>query len=634
MCGICGKISRNDIVTRELIGAMNDALRHRGPDDEGVYIGPRSTVRGPQINVGLGHRRLSIIDLSEAGHQPMCNEDGTIWIVLNGEIYNFAELKEMLEKKGHKFRSRTDTEVILHLYEERGADCVNDLRGMFAFAVWDIKAGRLILARDRLGKKPLYYSYKNGDLVFASELKALLKDVTVGRTIDLASIDDFLAYQYIPAPHTVFKEINKLPPAHILVWENGQARVTRYWRLDYSKKINLREEEYCERVMELLKDSTKLRLTSDVPLGAFLSGGIDSSAIVAVASKIIGKPVKTFSIGFENAGFDERPYAGIIAERFGTEHREFIVQPNALEILPELIAHFGEPYGDSSAIPAYYLSKMTRSAVTVALSGDAGDESFGGYDRYLAVKAAGCFRGPLAVFSRLFKGSIDRLSETTAKKDSANRLKRFLNIVELDGAGAYSRLMSLFDDDERAGLYSGPVADEIRQTKRPGIILEEMRSSGINDVVDSMLYTDLATYMPGDLLPKVDITSMMHALEVRSPFLDHKFLEFSAQIPSRLKIRGLTSKYILKKALRGELPDKIIKRKKEGFGVPVGEWFRNELKSYAYEVLLDNNAVSREYFKIEKIEEMLEGHVSGKINNGARLWCLINLELWHRIFIR
>jgi asparagine synthase (glutamine-hydrolysing) len=563
----------------------------------------------------------------------MSNEDGSIRITMNGEIYNFAELREALEKKGHKFISRTDTEVILHLYEDKGTDCVRDLRGMFAFGIWDAKKERLFLARDRLGKKPLFYSFKSGNLVFASELDALLQDTAVGRGIDPASVDDFLNYQYIPAPFTIFKEVKKLPPAHFLVLENKEARVERYWNLDYSKKLDLSEPEYCERILELLTESTKIRLVSDVPLGAFLSGGIDSSAIVGVMARLMDRPVKTFSIGFEDKSFDETLFARIVAKRFGTEHKEFVVKPMALEVLPELVRHFGEPYGDPSAIPTYYLSKLTRRDVTVALNGDAGDESFGGYDRYAASKIAERYKAPLSMINKILGAVIKKFPESTNRRDKASRIKRFLDASSYNKDVRYSRLMSIFNESQRADAYSDYMRDEIKQNGRGDIFLTAHKKAGTDDIIDAMLFTDLMTYMPGDLLPKVDIASMANSLEARSPFLDHKFLEFSAGIPSHMKIRGTATKYILKKALKGLLPDEILKREKMGFGVPIGRWFKEDLQDYVYGILLEPRSTARGYFKTEKIKGLLDAHKSGKANNGARIWSLLNLELWHRVFI-
>lgn len=633
MCGICGKININNINTNDdLLRRMCAALKHRGPDDEGIYI-PELKNKNSKIKIGLGHRRLSIIDLSEAGHQPMSNEDGSVWIVFNGEIYNYPELREILEKKGHKFKSSTDTEAILHLYEEKGQDCLHDLRGMFAFAIWDEGQEKLFLARDRLGKKPLFYHFKNGSLSFASELNALLQDAAISRDIDLASIDDFLNYQYIPAPFTIFKEAKKLPPAHFLIWKDSRIKIERYWSLDYSKKLSLKESGYCERILELLEESTRIRMISDVPLGAFLSGGIDSSAVVAMMARLSGRQVKTFSISFQEKSFNEAPFARMVSARFGTQHREFVVKADALSILPELITHFGEPYADSSAIPTYYLSKMVREDVTVALNGDGADESFGGYERYVADKIAARCRPAFVLFDKLLGRVVRSIPETINKKDTANRAKRFLSAAAQAGQERYPKLMSLFDSAQRARIYSEGMKAELKSAGRANAILNEYMACNSGSPTDSALFADLMTYMPGDLLPKVDITSMANSLEARSPFLDHKFLEFSAQIPHSLKINGLVTKYILKKALKDVLPAEILKRRKMGFAVPVGKWFRNELKNYAYQVLTSAQSANRGYFDKGAVKAVLDEHCRGNVNNGARIWCLLNLELWHRAFV-
>jgi asparagine synthase (glutamine-hydrolysing) len=504
---------------------------------------------------------------------------------------------------------------------------------MFAFSIWDQNRQRLFLARDRIGQKPLFYSFKNGSLTFASELRAVLEDSSVSRDIDLASIDDFLNYGYIQAPFSIFRDIKKLPPAHFLVWEKGNMSIERYWKLDYSKKLNLSEEGYCERLRESIKESTMIRLISDVPLGAFLSGGIDSSAVVAMMSGIMDRPVKTFSIGFEDESFDETPYARIISKRFNTLHQEFTVKPDALKILPELIRHFGEPYADSSALPTYYLSKMTRQYVTVALNGDAGDESFGGYERYIANRIAEDFRVPFIVFRKIAGNLIKGISESTDSKDRAFRLKRFINSVLSNKEDTYLRLVSVINDEERNGIYSDYMKKEMGRLARESIISSEYRNSATPDLMDATLFVDIMTYMPGDLLPKVDITSMAHSLEARSPFLDHKFLEFSAQIPSGLKIKRFTTKYILKKALKGILPCDILDRGKMGFGVPIGRWFREELRDYVHEILMSDKCINRGYFTKNGLGRLLDDHLRGRANHGARIWSLLNLELWHRIFI-
>ena len=634
MCGICGKITLGpNGIDEKVVRRMTQSLRHRGPDDEGIYL-PESKNQKSKIKIALGHRRLSIIDLSTAAHQPMANEDGTVWIVYNGEIYNFKDLRKQLQKKGHIFKSQSDTEVIVHLYEEAGLDCVKQLRGMFAFAIWDQRKERLFLARDRLGQKPLNYTIKDGQLIFASEIKAILEDPEIKREVNIGALHNYLSYQYVPAPETMFAEIKKLPPAHILVWEKGKIKIERYWDLSFANKLKMQESGYCERLLGLFTEAAKLRLMSDVPLGVFLSGGIDSSAVVAVISKFLNKTVKTFSIGFRESSFNELKYARIIARVFNTEHTEYIVEPRALEILPGLIEHFGEPFADSSAIATYYLSKLTRSKVTVALNGDAGDESFAGYERYAANKLAGYYgRIPAFLRNRLISPFFNRLPESTDQKDLAGRIKRFINPNSLSREKRYAYWVSTFDNKLKERLYSSELKYRFKDVDSGDYLLDAYNKSDARDFIDSTLFVDSMTYLPNDLLVKVDITSMANSLEGRSPFLDHKLMEFAAQIPSGLKLKGLTTKYILKKALRNLLPREILRRGKAGFGVPLGKWFRGEMKDYAYETLLDERSVKRGYFRKEAVQDLLDEHTSGKINHGQCIWSLIVLELWHHRFI-
>jgi asparagine synthase (glutamine-hydrolysing) len=631
MCGICGKVSLNshEPIDDRLIHNMADVLKHRGPDDSGIYV---SRLQNAQI--GLGHMRLSIIDLSEAGHQPMSNEDNSMWIVFNGEIYNFQDLRKGLESKGHVFRSRSDTEVILHLYEDMGADCVNELRGMFAFAIWDEKKQRLLLARDRVGKKPLNYAVKNRSLIFGSEIKSILRDPVIRPEVDIGAMDLYLTYGYIPYPQTIFSGIKKLPPAHILIWEKGEIRLRRYWELSYKNKIKMDEIECRERILELLTEATKIRLVSDVPLGAFLSGGIDSSAVVAIMSRLTVHPVKTFSIGFENESFNELKYAKRIAKLFNTDHREYIVSADALEVLPKLIWHFNEPFADSSAIPAYYISKITREQVTVALNGDGGDESFAGYKRYAAGKIASIYRFiPASIRKNFIRPFIQRMPESTRKQDLTKYIKRFISADESSQEKRYACWMSIFDNNLKGNLYSKELNGRLKNADSWGYLCGIYGQSDAMNFIDATLFVDIMTYLPGDLLVKMDITSMANSLEARSPFLDHKLMEFAASIPPSLKLRGMTTKYILKKSLSKILPGEILYRRKQGFGVPVGDWFRNKLRNYAFETLLSEKCIKRGYFRKETVEGMLAEHVSGKIDHGQRIWCLINLELWHNMFI-
>ncbi len=618
MCGICGILNfeRNELVDENLLYKMTNVVHHRGPDDEGFYL---------ERNIGLGVRRLAVIDL-ETGHQPIHNEDETIWIVSNSEIYNFKDLRKDLEKKGHRFYTKSDTEVIVHLYEDYGTDCVGYLRGMFAFAIWDERKRELFLARDRLGQKPLIYTVVNNSLIFASEIKSILINLEVEKEVNLEALHHYLTYQYIPAPLTMFSGIKKLPPASTLICNaDGEIKIERYWKLNYKNKLELSEPEYCKRILELLRETVQLRLISDVPLGAFLSGGIDSSAIVGIMSQLMNKPVKTFSIGFEEEDFSEINYARTVAEYFKTDHHEFIVKPKAIEILPKLIWHYNEPFADSSALPTYYLARETRKHVTVALNGDGGDENFAGYDRYRANMLA-------SYFDRIPQ-PLKRVAVGVAEKFPVRKAKKFFQAINESPERRNIRWHCFFDNERKDKLYSEEMKKRLSYLDTYDYMINVFREAKADDFLDKILYTDINTYLPEDLLVKMDIATMANSLETRSPFLDHELIEFVARIPSNLKLKGLTSKYILKKALKDLLPKEILKRGKMGFGIPIGKWFRKELRDYLKEILLDVKSLKRGYFRKETIEKLLTEHTSGRVDHGYRLWALLNLELWHQTFI-
>lgn len=631
MCGICGKLNYDAALTVEdgLIRRMCSVLVHRGPDDEGIYT------HGP---IGLGHRRLSIIDLSPGGHQPMSNEDGTVWIVFNGEIYNFLELRSDLEKKGYRFRSRSDTEVLLHIYEAEGVDCLKKLRGMFAFAIWDARKRLLFLARDRLGKKPLFYRAGTTSLIFASEIKAILEDPEVKREVDPVAIHHYLTYQYVPSPFCAFKGLSKLPPAHYLLYRDGKVEVKRYWKLCYLPKHTVttdrQQRQLEEELLERFEEAVRLRLISDVPLGAFLSGGVDSSAVVAMMSRLMDQPVKTFSIGFDEASYNELPYARIVADLFKTDHTEFKVKPDAVEVLPKLVWYYNEPYADSSAIPTYYVSKLAREHVTVALNGDAGDENFAGYGRYAANEFARRYYKILKTFNpRWVQSIISKLPSGQNQNNFIWVLKRFSE--ELDKSPEIRNLGWLchFDNEKKERLYTEDFKVRMKGIDSNELLLEKYREAEADDFIDSTLYSDVMMYLPDDLLVKVDIASMANSLEARSPFLDHVFMEFVAKIPPTLKLRGKKTKWILKQALRDILPAGILDRKKMGFGVPIDHWLRNELKPMAYDLLIGQRSLERGYFKKDFIQKMLDEHCSAKWNWQYQIWNLMMLELWHRMFI-
>jgi len=627
MCGIVGKLNFDSAqaVDKILLRQMNDVLNHRGPDDEGIWV------RGP---VGLGHRRLAIVDLSPTGHQPMSNEDGTIWLTFNGEIYNHLELRVELEQRGHRYRGNSDTETIIHLYEEYGCDCVKHLRGMFAFALWDEQQHRLFLARDRFGQKPLLYAETVAGLTFASEFKALLQDPAVSREINDLAIHHYLTYGYIPAPLTAFRQICKLPPASTLVWQDGNICIERYWHLHYTPKLTLSEAEITEQLLTLLREATRLRLMSDVPLGAFLSGGVDSGAVVALMAESLSEPVKTFSIGFDEQSFNELDYARQVAERYATDHHEFVVTPDALAVLPELVWAYGEPHADSSAVPTYYVSREASQHVTVALNGDAGDELFAGYDRYRAIRLAAYYeKTPRWLREGIIAPVFRNMPESTKRKDVLRRLKRFVLAIDATPERRYAKWINLFTNMEKAGLYTPNFAAQVSGIDSLVILEQSYALADSTDFVERTQYVDTHTYLPDDLLVKMDIVTMIHSLEGRSPFLDHKLAEFVARLPPTYKLRGQIPKYILKRTLRKHLPKTILNRAKQGFSVPVGRWFRHELRQVAYDVLLDQKALARGIFDEGAVRTLLDEHVSGQANHWPRIWGLLMLELWFQTYI-
>ncbi len=639
MCGIAGIVdSTGRPVETAVIEKMCAAMAHRGPDDDGYYINPdpetgyRSQSRA-SASVALGMRRLAIIDLV-TGKQPIHNEDETVWVVLNGEIYNYAELRADLEAKGHLFYTESDTEAIVHAYEAYGPDVAKHLRGMFAFAIWDEREQRLLLARDRVGKKPLLYSITDGKLVFASEFQALLSHPDISREVNPEAVSEYLTFMYVPAPMTAFTGVRKLEPGHILIWQNGEIKIERYWSLDFKRKIDISEEEASERALELLKDAVRVRLMSDVPLGAFLSGGIDSSAVVALMSELSSEPVKTFSIGFEEQDYNETAHARRVAERFGTDHYEFIVRPKALDVLPRLVRHYGEPYADSSAIPTYYLSELTRQHVTVALNGDGGDECFAGYERYSAMRIADSYQHlPRALRERILEPVVAAVPESGSKRSPYGRMRRFLGGVIQPRSERYLNWISAFDGELKQEICTPEFLEQTATIKPVSRLRPWFAGNGEIDIVDRVLMADTFGYLPNDLLVKVDIASMAVSLEARSPFLDHNLLEFAASLPAPYKLRGLTTKRILKRALSGLLPEENLKRRKMGFGVPISQWFRGELQDFLSETITSERALRRNYFKPESVRHLIGEHTSGRRDYAPQLWTLLMLELWHREFI-
>lgn len=626
MCGICGITSiSKEPASQDLLQQMARTMRHRGPDDEGYVVRP---------GMAFGFQRLSIIDL-QGGHQPMSIADGSLWIAFNGEIYNYQTLREKLEATGrHVFQTKSDTEVILHLYQEYKEKCVDHLRGMFAFAIWDQKEETLFIARDRFGKKPLVYCELPGSFLFASESRALLKHPAVRKELHYPAIDMYLTYQYIPSPDTVYQSIRKLKPAHWAKWRKGNLTIQRYWEPLFSPKTTLSFEEASEQMMQTLREATRLRMIADVPLGAFLSGGKDSSAVVGIMSELSKTPIKTFSIGFEEDTFSELPFARMVAQRFNCDHHEFVVKPNAIELLPKLAWHYGEPYADSSALPSYYVSQMTRQHVTVALNGDGGDESFAGYARYQAMKLMTIMtRLPMPLREAFYKFAAF-LPDGIPPFSFTWRLKRFLSLGLRDSGRVYLDTLSFFKEEEKEWLYGDVLRQTLSTHSAPQYLDSILQHAPKESGVDTFLYADMLSYLPECLNVKMDIASMANSLETRSPLMDHELVNLVAKFPVEWKLRGLHgSKYIFDQKLRGWLPNEILNRPKQGFSLPMGRWFRGPLKSYVRDILLSDQALRRGLFKKEGLERIIHENEFGKRNYSYHLWALLMLEHWYRAYI-
>jgi asparagine synthase (glutamine-hydrolysing) len=582
---------------------------------------------------GFGHRRLAILDLSDAASQPMVSEDSRHWIVFNGEIYNFLEIRRDLESRGIAFRTTSDTEVLLASYRAFGPSCLNRLRGMFAFAIWDVENRSLFLARDRVGKKPLFYRVDKDGLAFASEAKAFLADVGFVPRPCPPALDLYLAYGYVPAPWSAFEGVQKLPPGHFAMFEDGRLRISRYWELQYAEKSTLSEEEASEGLLERLRESVRLRLISDVPLGAFLSGGVDSSLIVALMAQLSSSPVQTFSIGFDRQEFDELPYARILSERYGTCHREFIVRPDVLEIIPKLVWHYDEPFADSSAIPTYCLSELTRNHVTVALNGDAGDESFAGYTRYVPRRKAEWYGRTPAAIRRVLAGIARHAPAPVNSASCAARAVRWAQVMQGDRRYRYAEAIMCLDSALRRRLCTRDFLAQAETADPAELLVDACIRSDAEHFTDAMMHADIQTYLPGDILVKVDVATMAHGLEGRSPFLDHTVMEFAARLPVTLKLRGGEKKYILRRAARGLVPDQLLNRPKKGFSVPLAHWFRRELRNMAFDVLLSRRACQRGILSRRMVEAMLTDHCQGRYEWHVQIWTLLMLELWLVEFI-
>lgn len=620
MCGIAGRVTPDLPADREIVEAMCDALAHRGPDSRGVHA---------DGDVALGMTRLAVIDL-RTGDQPLHSEDGSVVLVLNGEIYNHRRLRSELTRRGHRFASRSDAEVVVHLWEEEGERCVERLRGMFAFALWDERRQQLFLARDRLGKKPLVYAHGPAGISFASEIRALLRDPTVPREIDLRAIDAFLVNQYVPRDRCAFGAIRKLAPACTLSWRpGGEPRTSRYWRLAYAPKLELGRAEASERLRTMILEATRARLDSDVPLGAFLSGGVDSAAVVAAMAMASAAPVRTFTAAFSESGFDERRHALRVARRYGTDHREIEVGALDASLLPRIAWHFGEPFADPAALPTFQLAELTRREVTVCLSGDGGDEGFGGYARYWQIRSTLAADRVAPGLRRGVAGALGALPTSADGRRPLPRAARLARRLAMPPSRRYADLIRWFGDADRERLY-GPALRPLLAGGDPLGAIDRAWGDGAElSGIDRAIATDVETYLPDDLLAKLDITTMAHSLEVRSPLLDHHLVEFGATLPEREKVRGRRGKRLLRDAVEPWLPKEILARPKHGFAVPIGAWMRRELRGLPEQVLLDPATRARGMFAAREVERVIAEHRAGA-DRSYQLWAMVNLELWFR----
>jgi asparagine synthase (glutamine-hydrolysing) len=625
VCGICGKLNFDEsgAVDPLLINSMLDTIRHRGPDDEGAYAAP---------GIGLGHRRLSIIDLS-TGHQPLSNEDDSVWIVFNGEIYNYQELQQELKSKGHVFKTKSDTEVIVHLYEEYGESCVERLRGMFAFAIWDAKQKTLFLARDRVGIKPLYYWKSRNSIVFASEIKAILADRSVSRELDLSMIDRFLSFYFLPGEETWVKGIRKLLPGHYLVCRGGKVEIRQYWDLHFSESpIGMKEAE--SRTLELLEESLQLHMISDVPVGVLLSGGVDSTAMLSFASGKTAFPLSSYTLGFsEDVIADERPYAKLAAERYGSTHHEMTISSKEfVDFMPKYVWHMEEPVCEPQAVALYYVSKMASNYVKVLISGEGGDEAFAGYSIYRNILWLERLKRAIRPLNAAVRAGLVGANRVL----KSHKVAKYAPLLDIPcDSFCYGRTYhpSAYFNGRIEDVYSKDFARHVDKNHSVGVVKEFLGKANGCSIVNRMLYVDTKTSLPDDLLLKADKMTMANSLELRVPFLDHKLLEFAASLPSNFKVRRFTTKYLAKRALKGRIPKEILQRRKVGFPVPNDAWMRKELDPWVNEVLLDRRTLNRGYFERSCIERII---AENKRSGGAlskEVLSLVTLELWHRAFL-
>jgi asparagine synthase (glutamine-hydrolysing) len=626
MCGICGKLNfdRTATVDPNLLGTMLATIRHRGPDDEGIYVSGQ---------VGLGFRRLSIIDLS-SGHQPLSNEDGSVWVVFNGEIYNYLELRKRLIDKGHVFKTQTDTEVLVHLYEEYGENLVQELRGMFGFAIWDDRNKFLLLARDRVGIKPLYYCLTGKSLLFASEIKAILADPEVRRELNPDVIDRFLTFFYVPGEETLLQGVSKLLPGHYMTWKDGKAKIRQYWDLrfpDEPEKRDLKSAE--EQLISLLDETVRLHMISDVPVGFLISGGVDSSGILSLATGKTDQRISSYTVGFSEPGItDERPYARMAARAYGSEHHEMTISSKDFaDFLPQYIWHMEEPVCEPPAVALYYVSKFARQFVKVLISGEGGDEAFAGYSNYRNYAWFERLKSILGPFDGALSMGLSSLSRLT----QSERIGKYATLAATPfDSFYYSRTSSPYQWFNREGaiLYSRKFASSVNKRNSLSVVAKYLENGSKRDLLSKMLYVDTKTWLPDDLLIKADKMTMANSLELRVPLLDHKVLEFAASLPSNFKVNRFTTKYILKKAFGNRIPEAILHRKKTGFPVPYALWLRTELKDWLRDILFDRRTLERGYFERSEIEKLVSEHQQNG-NFSKEIFSLVTLELWHRFFL-
>jgi asparagine synthase (glutamine-hydrolysing) len=626
MCGICGEYNPAGVQPLS-VSTMLDALTHRGPDDEGLYCNGV---------IGLGNRRLSIIDL-QGGHQPISNEDKTIWIVFNGEIYNYNSLRSDLLSRGHKFQTQSDTEVIIHLYEQFGDHCVSKLRGMFSFALWDEKNRKLLLARDHLGQKPLYYMQEGERFLFASEIKAIRAISKQSLDLDYESIHHYLSLRFIPAPNTMLCQVKKLPPGHFMVLQNGQVRnITRYWDLNFNEKTSGNEDDLLNELQDRLIKTVDLHLVSDVPVGAYLSGGLDSSLIVAIMAQDLKKEFQTFAVGVSEQDYNELPYARLVADKHRTDHIERTVEANLIQMLPTVIWHLDEP-SDPIAACMFHAAELASQHVKVVLSGDGGDELFAGFDRYMGLNYLNNYsRIPAFIRHKLISPTINFLPESFRYKSLTQKFRWVHTLSTMKGIGeqyAGATLFFRFSHQEKSTLFNQNIWSQLHNIDSSKIISEQFYKENARDPIDRMLYADYMTRLPEHSLMLSDRMTMAHGLEARAPFLDFTLVEFMATLPSHLKIRNRTTKYIMRKLAENYLPEKIIKRQKQGFIFPIAYWFRDQLFPFIKNYLLNSHYVNEGIFQREYVTRLLEEHKGNKADHHVRLWMLLNLEIWHQLYI-